>query len=99
MSRVFAGYAAIVLLSAASHIAQAATSTPGSIDPVPATPPAATIPATPAPTPPATPAPAPAATPAPSTAAPDAKPPAPAGETATTPATPEIKKKKSKRRY
>jgi len=107
MSRVFAGFAAIVLLSAASHIAQAATSTPGSIDPVPATPPAATTPPAPAPapaaTPPATPTPAatpaPAATTAPSTAAPDAKPPAPAGETATTPATPEIKKKKSKRRY
>src|SRR4029077_19772218 len=48
-----------VLLSAASHIAQAATSAPGSIDPVPATPPATTTPATPAPAAPAATPPAP----------------------------------------
>ena len=101
MSRLFAGLAALALLGSLPQPAPAATSTPGSVDPVPAAPappPAAAAPATPpaasSPVAAPTPAPAPAAT-APSTAE-SATP--PAGETAAAPAKPEVKKK-VKRRY
>ena len=90
MSRLFAGLAALALLGSMPQLAPAATSTPGSVDPVPAAPASPPAAATPA-TPPATTAPAAA----PSTAAPITP---PASETAVTPAKPEAKKK-VKRRY